>query len=141
MTVLTHMVVGGAAGSFLDGRGAAFGLGVILHVPLDVIPHYEFKKLWLEAALVASFFAAMLLTGHAGTGVFWGALGAVLPDAENLLWRLGIIPERGKVFPGHSKWLERWLPHGRELGAEHAWWQALLGAAAVAVIVWRLRPA
>ncbi|MBD3347798.1 MAG: hypothetical protein GF400_01225 [Candidatus Eisenbacteria bacterium] len=138
MTVLTHMVVGGAAGSFVEGRAAAFGLGMILHVPLDVMPHYEFQRLGLEVALVASFFGAMVVTGNAGTGVFWGALGAVIPDAENLLWRVGIIPGEWKVFPGHNRRLWRWLPHGRPLGPEHAWWQVVLGGAAAAVIARRL---
>ncbi len=139
MIALTHMVVGGAVGSFVDGRGIAFGLGVVSHVPLDVIPHYEFDKMWLEVAIVASFLGAMLATGHAGTGLFWGALGGVVPDLENLLWRLGVMPERRKLFPGHNGRLGRFLRHGRSLGPGHAWWQAAIAVCAVAIMIWRVR--
>ncbi len=126
MTVLTHMAVGGAVGSLVEGRGLSFGLGLASHIPLDVIPHYEFEKMWLEVALVAAFFGALLATGRAGTGLFWGALGAVLPDLENLLWRLGLLPDERKVLPGHSRRFGRLLPHGRALGVRHAWWQGLI---------------
>jgi hypothetical protein len=34
--------------------------------------------------------------------VFFGALGAVAPDFENLLWKTGIIEEGSKIFPTHS---------------------------------------
>jgi len=138
VTVLTHMAVGGAVGSLVEARGAAFGLGMLLHIPLDVIPHYEFEKMWLEVAVVAAFFGVMIATGNAGTGIFWGALGAVLPDLENLLWRLGILSDEDKVFPGHSRRFARWLPHGRALGVEHAWWQGAIVASSVALMVWRL---
>jgi hypothetical protein len=137
VTALTHMAVGGAVGSLAGGRGAAFGLGMLSHIPLDVMPHYEFEKMWLEVAAVAAFFGTMIVTGHAGSGIFWGALGAVLPDMENLLWRLGIIPDQGKVFPGHSRRFARFLPHGRALGVRHAWWQGAIVASAVAVMAWR----
>ena len=133
MTVLTHMAVGAAAGSFLDGRLPAALLGVAVHVPLDLIPHYEFQKLWLEIAVVAGALAAMIWAGLWTAPVFWGAVGAILPDAENLLWRLGYLPDERKVFPGHSPRLARWLPHGRELAVRDAWWQALLAVSAVVV--------
>jgi len=136
VTVLTHMAVGGAVGSLVEGRGLAFGLGLVSHVSLDVIPHYEFEKMWLEVAIVAAFFGTLLATGRAGTGLFWGALGAVLPDLENLLWRLGFLPEDRKIFPGHSKRFWRLLPHGRALGVRHAWWQGLIVVLCVAVMVY-----
>ncbi|MBD3368342.1 MAG: hypothetical protein GF405_09280 [Candidatus Eisenbacteria bacterium] len=133
MTVLTHMAVGAAAGSFVEGRLSAAALGAAIHVPLDLIPHYEFQKLWLEVVIVAAAFGAMLVAGLWRAPVFWGAAGAILPDVENLLWRLGILPGHRKVFPGHSEKLARWLPHGRELPVRHAWWQAVLAGAAVVV--------
>lgn len=133
MTVLTHMAVGAAAGSFLEGRAPAALVGLASHIPLDLIPHYEFQKLWVEAVIVGAVLGAMVLTGLWTAPVFWGAVGAILPDAENFLWRLGIIPGRWKLFPGHSPRLARWLPHGRELSVRHAWWQAVLAGAAVIV--------
>jgi hypothetical protein len=135
VTVLAHMAVGGALGSLVDGRAAPFALGLGSHILLDVIPHYEFEKIWIEAAIVAGVLGTMIATGHGGTGVFWGALGGVLPDIENLLWKQGILPGRWKVFPGHNRRLRRFLPHGRALPTRHAWWQAALVAAGVFVAV------
>jgi hypothetical protein len=129
------MAVGAAAGSFVDGRLPAGLLGVVSHIPLDLIPHYEFKMLWVEVGVVGAALAAMTVAGLWRAPVFWGAVGGILPDVENLLWRLDIIPGRAKVFPGHSERLSRWLPHGRELPVGHAWWQAVLAAAAVVVAV------
>lgn len=137
MTVLAHMVVGGAVGSLVEGRGVALAAGLASHVPLDVIPHYEFDKMWLEAALVALLLGALALTGYAGTGIFWGAVGAAAPDIENLFWRMGVLPDTRKVFPGHSRRYGRYLRHGTSLSVRHVWWQAALGAAALAVIVLR----
>ena len=133
MTVLVHMAVGAAAGSFVGGRGTAFAAGLLSHIPLDVIPHYEFDKMWIEASIVTAVFVAMLALGLGGTTVFWGALGAAVPDIENLLWRRGIIPGRWKVFPGHSERLSKYVPHGRALPLRHAWWQAAIALAAVSV--------
>jgi len=136
VTVLAHMAVGAAAGSLVGGRGAAFGLGLASHVVLDLIPHYEFTKIWLEACAIALLFGAMLALGLGATPVFWGALGGVLPDVENFLWRMGLIRGRDKCFPGHNERLSRWLPHGRSLGVRHAWWQVAIAAAAVLVVLW-----
>ncbi len=138
MTVLAHMAVGGAVGSFAEGRGFPFALGLLSHVPLDVIPHYEFEKMWLEAAVVVAALGGMILAGYGGTGIFWGALGAVVPDLENLLWRLGILPGRWKMFPGHARWLRRVIPHGRSLSARHVWWQVALVCLSLGVVLRRL---
>lgn len=137
MTVLAHMVVGGAVGSLVGGRGIALAAGLASHVPLDIVPHYEFDKMWLEAAFAAALLGGIVVTGHAGTGLFWGAIGAAVPDLENLFWRLGILPGSWKIFPGHSRKYGRFLRHGRSLGVGHVWWQVAVGAAAVAVIALR----
>jgi len=128
VTVLAHMAVGAAAGSFVGGKGTAFALGVVGHIPFDVIPHYEFEKIWLEASVLAVVFGAMLLFGLGGSSIFWGALGGVVPDIENLLWKKGVIPGRWKLFPGHNERLMKVIPHGRELPARHAWWQVAIVA-------------
>lgn len=135
MTVLAHMAVGGAVGSFVDGRSAPFAMGLASHVLLDVIPHYEFDKVWVEAGIAVGVLGSMLALGYGGTAVFWGALGGAVPDIENFLWRRGILPERWKVFPGHTRWLARFLPHGRSLSVRRAWWQVVLVAASAAVWV------
>lgn len=134
MTVITHMAVGAAVGTVTDRGLVAAVLGLASHVPLDVLPHYEFEKMWVEVAVVAAFFAAMLAAGMGGTGVFWGAVGAVLPDAENLLWRTGLLPEEKKVFPGHSLRMAGAFRHGRTLGPRHALTQLALIAVSIAVV-------
>jgi hypothetical protein len=134
LTVITHMAVGAAVGSFIDNPPGAAAMGLLSHVPLDVIPHYEFDKMWVEAAIVSAFFVAMLAMGMGRTGVFWGALGAAAPDIENLLWKTGILPGERKVFPGHSRRWFRFLPHGRTLGPRHALTQLALVIASMIVV-------
>jgi hypothetical protein len=126
VTALTHVAVGAALGSFVGGRGASFAVGLASHVPLDVIPHYELEKMWVEVASVAAALVLLVFLGHGTTTVFFGALGGLVPDVENLLWRRGIIPGRWKLFPGHAPWLSRIVPHGKALPARHAWWQAAI---------------
>jgi hypothetical protein len=135
LTVLAHMAVGAAVGSFAVGKGTSFALGLAAHVPLDVIPHYEFEKIWFEASVLAVVFGSMLALGFGGTAVFWGAVGGVVPDLENLLWRKGILPGRWKIFPGHAEWLSGIVPHGRCLPLRHAWWQVAIIGVAVLVAV------
>lgn len=130
MMVLTHMAVGAALGSFAGARGTSFAVGLASHVPLDLIPHYEFEKMWIEVAAVAVVLGLLMFLGYGGTTVFFGALGGLIPDVENLLWRSRVLPERWKLFPGHAPRLARFVPHGRALPARHAWWQMAVFAVA-----------
>lgn len=139
MTVITHLAVGAAAGSLTDNAAGAALLGLLSHVPLDVLPHYEFDKMWVEVAAVAAVFTAMLVAGMGHTGIFWGAVGAVVPDIENLLWRLGVLPDEKKIFPGHSPRLSRFFPHGRSLGPRHALTQVAIVCASLAVVFLSMR--
>jgi hypothetical protein len=129
------MAVGGALGSLVDGRAAPLAIGLGSHIVLDVIPHYEFEKMWIEVVVVTGVLGALLVLGHGNSAVFWGALGGVLPDIENLLWKQGVLPGRWKVFPGHNRRLRRFVPHGRPLPVRHAWWQVGMVAAGVFVAV------
>jgi hypothetical protein len=139
LTVITHMAVGAAVGSFTDNAPGAALLGLLSHVPLDVLPHYEFERMWVEAAFVSAVFVAMLATGMGRTGIFWGALGAAVPDIENLLWKTGILPGERKIFPGHSHRWSRFLPHGRSLGPRHALTQLGIILASLVVVLLSLR--
>ena len=60
MTVITHMAVGAAVGSLTDSPPLAAALVLLSHVPLDVIPHYEFERVWVEVAVVTAVFVGML---------------------------------------------------------------------------------
>ena len=139
MTVITHLAVGAAAGSFTDSQAGAALLGLVSHVPLDVLPHYEFEKMWVEVAVVSAAFVAMLAAGMGRTGIFWGAVGAVVPDIENLLWKLGVLPGEAKVFPGHSSRFSMGLSHGRSLGPRHALTQIAIVCASVGIVFLSMR--
>ncbi len=139
MTVITHLAVGAAAGSFTGNPAGAALLGLVSHVPLDVLPHYEFEKMWVEVATVSAVFVVMLAAGMGRTGIFWGAVGAVVPDIENLLWRVGVLPREKKVFPGHSLRLSRIFPHGRSLGPRHALTQVAIVCASAAIVFLSMR--
>lgn len=136
---MTHMAVGAAVGSLTDSATGAALLGLASHVPLDVMPHYEFQKMWVEAAVVLGVFGAMLFAGMERSGIFWGVLGAAVPDIENLLWRLGILPDEKKIFPGHSPRMSRFLPHGRSLGPRHAVTQVAIVCVSLTVVFLSLR--
>jgi hypothetical protein len=133
------MAVGAAAGSFIGNQGAAALLGAASHVVLDVLPHYEFEKIWVELVAVVAVLGGLLLAGMGGSGLFWGALGAAAPDAENMAWRLGLLPGRLKVFPGHSERLSGLLPHGRALPRRHAFTQIALITVCAVVVALRVR--
>jgi hypothetical protein len=74
--------------------------------------------------------ALLWLSCRHGTSspAFWGAIGGVLPDTENGLHLLGLVPERAKVFPTHNGL----LPHGRPIRSLIN--QVLLGALALCVL-------
>lgn len=106
MTTITHAAVGGMIGSFGLGAPASFLLGTASHLPLDLVPHWDFKRTWIDTVLTVGGLGGLLL--FAGPSpVFWGAAGAALPDLEHLL------PLRRKYFPGHGK------SHGRALPRSH----------------------
>lgn len=135
MTVITHMAVGAAVGSVVDSRTAAFALGLLSHVPLDILPHYEFEKLWVEAVVATGVVAVLTWAGLLGAPIFWGIVGAAVPDFENFLWRLGYIPGERKIFPGHNPRLRGVLAHGRALGHRHALTQVAIVSAAIVVVL------
>jgi hypothetical protein len=102
-----HIVTGFAVGSRCRSIPAAFVAGVASHAALDALPHHDYQHLAAhasDAVLGVAFTGAMRrrcrrdrrLAGIAG------AIGAVLPDIENLLWILGRL-DRGKMlYPSHS---------------------------------------
>ena len=111
MCTLTHLAVGGAVGVWTENGALAFALGVASHVVLDAVPHYDIEDFRIDVGLTLAGFLVLLGLGYWGTPVFWGAVGGVIPDVENLLWSLGILKESQRVFPSHT-WFIR---HGRRL--------------------------
>lgn len=131
MCTLTHLAVGGAVGGCVGNGGLAFLAGVVSHGLLDAVPHYDIKDYRVDVALAAAGFAGVLGLGYWGTPVFWGALGAVVPDIEILLWRLGLLRETQFVFPSHT----RAVGHGRQLSGRGIISQALLLLGAVGCLI------
>ena len=121
MTTVTHAAVGGLIGSAGLGSPVSFLLGMGSHLPLDLVPHWDIKRPWIDTVLTLGTLGVLYLL-FGSHPVFWGAGGAALPDLEHLL------PLRRKLFPGHGR------THGRRLGWNHAWHQAAIVVLAGAVI-------
>lgn len=116
MLVVPHLLFGGALGEAVSGlpgaNGLAFGLGIVSHLFLDSLPHWErlvgpklaapggegfntetpikqWPRIYIVSAVADVVIAALLMVyinwrlphGHFYQNpVFWGGLGAVLPD-------------------------------------------------------------
>jgi len=101
MCSVTHVAAGAVIGVLVDSRLAAFLIGFVSHIPLDAVPHIDFKDYRIDVVLTIGLLAGIFaFTGL--TPILFGAVGAVVPDLENLLWKTGIIDEKHKVFPTHS---------------------------------------
>ncbi|MCK4547946.1 MAG: hypothetical protein KAW17_10955 [Candidatus Eisenbacteria sp.] len=131
MCSVTHLAVGGVLGGWAGNSGVAFFLGIVSHVVMDAVPHYDTRDFRVDVALTAAGFLAVLGLGYWNSPVFWGAVGAVLPDVENLLWRLGAIRESWRIFPSHT----RLIRHGKPLTARGAIPQVFLILGSIAGLV------
>lgn len=110
MMAAVHALVGAAAGRRAGRRRTALAAGVGTHLVGDLIPHRDYP---LAVELPLLLLALGLLSARHGarSAAFWGALGGVLPDVENGLHQIGLVPERAKLFPTHNGV----LPHGRPI--------------------------
>lgn len=118
MWVITHTLTGMAIGAVLGERGApawaVVAAALLLHVLLDMVPHWDYvytgrRAVWAAAdvgAAVAAFLWAATL-GDASWAVLLAGAVSALPDLDvlNALWP----GERGvRLFPSH--WSG--FPHG-----------------------------
>lgn len=133
MCVFTHFAAGALAGSLLPVPAVAPLLGLGSHLLLDVIPHRDFEDYRIEIVLWLVAMAVLAVMGGMTLAVTLAGLFAVLPDLENLLWKLGRLRDDQKIFPGHRP---GWLRHGREAGRSSI---ALQVAFTVAVVVFLIR--
>jgi hypothetical protein len=130
MCAVGHVAVGALLGSVLDSKLYAFLGGFVSHVPLDAVPHVDFRDFRIDGfASVALLIGILAFSGF--SPIFIGALGAVVPDLENLLWKTGIIEEKRKVFPTHSGLIK----HGRARAGSGPTTEVLMSAASVALVV------
>jgi hypothetical protein len=135
MCSVTHVAAGALIGSLIDDRLIAFLAGFATHIPMDLVPHVDFRDFRHDAVMSVGLLGAILLFSGFSP-VFVGALGAVAPDFENLLWKTGLIGESQKVFPTHSGLIR----HGRTLTGgglitEVTMFGLSLGMVALAVVI------
>lgn len=129
MCSVTHVAVGALIGSLVNHHLAAFALGFASHLPLDILPHFDFRDFRVDAALSVGLMGVVLAAGGLSP-MLLGAVGSVLPDVENLFWKMKLISEKRKIFPSHSGLIE----HGRALGGG-ALPEAVASALSVAAVV------
>src|SRR5262249_2448875 len=92
---------GGAIGRYARRPGPALLGGAISHLLADLAPHRDFS-LPIELPVMLSALGFLALRHGASSPAFLGAVGGVLPDVENGLWKLGVVSEEAKLFPTHS---------------------------------------
>jgi hypothetical protein len=133
VSVFTHFAAGALAGSFIPNPVAAPFIGLGSHLLLDLIPHKDFEDYRLEIVLWIVSMIVLFVGGVYGAAVVLAGLFAVLPDLENLLWKIGKIRDDQKIFPGHRK---GFLKHGKETGN----WSIVLQVVFTAVVItWMIR--
>ena len=133
MCLFTHVAAGALAGAYAPNLYLApvFGLGS--HIILDMIPHHDFEKMRVEIVLAVVVIGLLAAAGALGTAVTLGLLFGILPDLENLFWKLGKIRDDQKIFPGHVGLLK----HGAPAGIGSIYLQAAFTALVLLFFVWR----
>jgi hypothetical protein len=128
MVTAVHALVGGALGSVTRSRAGAAALGVAAHAACDSIPHRDLSVPIEVALAVAALGTIGLVAGRRSTE-FWGAVGGVVPDLENL------VPAS---YRGGHKWFpSHWFAHA--VGEHPMWTTLLVAAAAIGWLLWRWR--
>jgi hypothetical protein len=125
MIAAVHALTGAALGRLCGTRAQAFAAGLASHAAGDALPHRDLE-VPAEALLLAGAFGLLVPLCGAGSREFAGALGAVLPDAENLVGRLLDIPDHKLLWPTHRRY------HGRK--AKGFGGQAALALASLALL-------
>lgn len=133
MCLFTHVAAGALVGAYAPNLYLApvFGLGS--HVVLDMIPHHDFEKMAVEIILAIIAIGVLAAGGAMGPAVIMGVLFGILPDLENLFWKLGKIRDGQKIFPGHVGILK----HGAPAGVSSIYLQAGFTALVLLFLVWR----
>ncbi len=132
MTVSAHFAAGALAGSFVSGAFTASLLGLASHVVLDAIPHYDFESVTLEILLGVVILAILIAVDRCTLTICLGGLFGVIPDLENLFWKLGVIRDDQKVFPSHSGI----VPHGAQVGRKNLVIQFIFIVVVIVYLIW-----
>ncbi len=133
MCLFTHVAAGALAGAYAPNLYLApvFGLGS--HVVLDMIPHHDFEKMTVEIILALIVIGVLTATGAMVPTVIMGVIFGILPDFENLLWKLGKIRDEQKIFPGHVGVLK----HGAPAGISSIYLQGIFTLLILLFFLWR----
>ena len=130
MMVWVHAAVGSGVGSVIGRPAPAAGVGVVTHLLCDLVPHRDYD-IRIEAPLALAMMAFLGARYGLRSPQFWGAVGAVLPDAENALAVGGAFPQTKTLFPTHNEAAPWFLGHGRRVRSP--WPQVALAVAALAL--------
>ncbi len=101
----THcMVSAGIAHKLGGGALVSILAGIVSHIPLDMIPHYELSGTLdyvIDGALTIGG-VYLLYKKFDDPRILWGALGGFLPDAQDVLEKVGIGDDSQEIFPTHT---------------------------------------
>jgi len=131
--LFTHVAAGAVAGALSPSPLAAPFAALLSHVVLDVVPHLDLERMRDEFIFAGVAIAVIAAGGALSLKVALGIAFGILPDFENLLWKLGRIRDGQKVFPGHR----RLIPHGAVTGAWSLYAQAAVAAGLVTFLIRR----
>ena len=107
MIAAVHALTGAALGSVCGSRTQALLVGGVSHLAADALPHRDLE-VPEEALLLGVALGVIALKCGWDSREFAGAVGAALPDVENLVARVLDVPESQMVLPTHRG------HHGRE---------------------------
>lgn len=107
MIVGVHALMGAALGGVCRSRTQALLAGAASHLAGDALPHRDLE-VPEEALLLGVALGVIALKCGWDSREFAGAVGAALPDVENLVARVLDLPESQLVLPTHRG------QHGRE---------------------------
>jgi hypothetical protein len=99
--VAVHALTGAAFSRLCRTRRQAFALGFVSHVVCDAIPHRDLEVPH-EACLLSGALAVVAGLRGMSSKEFAGAVGAAVPDIENLVGRLLDIPDEKLLLPTHN---------------------------------------
>ncbi len=103
MIVAVHALAGAALSRLCRSRTQALLLGGASHMVGDLAPHRDLN-VQQEAALLGCALGLLAITHGPGSREFAGALGAALPDVENLVGRLAGLEKKRMVLPTHNSY-------------------------------------
>ncbi len=130
MCSVTHVAAGAILGSIFEVRLTAFIVGFASHIPLDMLPHVDFDDFRFDAAVSLGLLVGIYLWSGFSP-MLLGALGAVAPDFENLLWKTKLIREEDKIFPTHSGLIR----HGRATSGGGLRTEVIMSIASAGLVV------